>query len=398
MYKLEKHPQWSQLCHIHQRLKQAGFQSLLAGGAVRDLLLGQAPKDLDLATDATPEQVQALFDKTVMVGEAFGVCRVVLNSCVIEVATFRTDGNYRDGRRPEGVEYSTPEEDAQRRDFTVNALFYDLETQNVLDYVGGQKDIGKRILRTVGDPQARFSEDYLRLLRAVRFVSQLDFKMEPQTQKALTALGAQVQKVSGERLRDEWLKTLRGRAALTALDQVQNTPLWEALFPGWPFLKNQYQEHFPLKQELADDELWGLWFLLHPWPDESALRKTLKQWKLSRETMDKVVLTYKEQGRLSHWVQEESVDWALHLEGKNQLWALRMIERLQGLSSEEKKAKEKALGFFQPSGELPAPLVTGQDLIARGYSPGPEFQKILKDCRREQLLHGLSREALLKNF
>lgn len=227
---IHSHPHWSAVESIYHTLQAHGYKAFLAGGCVRDALLGIQANDLDVATDATPEQIEALFKKTVNVGKSFGVMRVLVEGADIEVATFRNDGAYLDGRRPESVVFSTPMDDAQRRDFTVNALMYDLSTDQVLDYVGGQADLKAGILRTVGDAEGRFLEDHLRLLRAARFAAQLNFVIEDKTTQAMTRMAALVRKVSGERIRDEMNKLLKTQAAQRGLEVMVQTGLMRELF------------------------------------------------------------------------------------------------------------------------------------------------------------------------
>ncbi len=169
---------------IVRTLRQAGHIAYFAGGCVRDRLLGKEPVDFDIATDATPERVQELFPRTVPVGAQFGVILVVSQGEEYQVATFRADGAYIDGRHPEGVVFTTPEGDASRRDFTINGLFYDPIDQHVLDYVGGEADLQRRLLRAIGEPRKRFEEDRLRILRGVRFGATLAFDIEPATWEA----------------------------------------------------------------------------------------------------------------------------------------------------------------------------------------------------------------------
>ena len=182
---MKSHPDFLTVFEIYQKIHSQGYQVFLAGGCVRDGLLGLTPNDFDLATNATPDQIIGLFEKTVSVGKAYGVIIVIEAGIEVEVTTFRSDGIYEDGRRPAAVEFSSPETDAERRDFTINALFYDLANDQVLDYVEGVTDLNQRLLRAVGEPAKRFREDHLRMLRAVRFVGQLAFELESATRQAI---------------------------------------------------------------------------------------------------------------------------------------------------------------------------------------------------------------------
>src|SRR5580698_3650586 len=191
---------------IANRLQAAGFAAFWVGGCVRDFLLGREPQDFDIATDAKPEQVEKLFRKTIPVGKKFGVIIVVENQQQFQVATFRAEAEYRDGRRPEKIVFANAEADASRRDFTVNGLFYDPLTKNIHDSIGGEKDLHAEIIRSIGQPEERFGEDHLRLLRAVRFAAQLNFEIEPKTFAEIKKLAPKIKLISAERIRDELLK------------------------------------------------------------------------------------------------------------------------------------------------------------------------------------------------
>lgn len=193
---------------VVRRLTEAGFTALWAGGCVRDLLMGREPKDFDVATSAVPDQVERLFPGAMTVGKSFGVVRVRIQGLEYEVATFRKDQAYRDGRHPEGVVFTDEQTDALRRDFTVNALFLDPLTGAVRDYVGGQADLAARLIRAVGSPDDRFAEDHLRMLRAVRFAATLDFKLDPATAEAIRRHAPQIEKVSTERIQQELTRIL----------------------------------------------------------------------------------------------------------------------------------------------------------------------------------------------
>ncbi|MCC7300502.1 MAG: CCA tRNA nucleotidyltransferase [Verrucomicrobia bacterium] len=194
--------------NILKQIRKAGFAAFFAGGAVRDRLLGRSARDFDIATSATPDQIEALFPKTVAVGKAFGVIVVVQDGTETEVATFRTDGGYQDGRRPDSVHFCGAEEDAKRRDFTVNGMFYDPIEDKVIDYVGGQADLQKKIIRAIGEPERRFAEDHLRMLRAVRFAHTLGFEIEPATRAAIQRHAQDLAKISAERIENEFSRTL----------------------------------------------------------------------------------------------------------------------------------------------------------------------------------------------
>ncbi|MGQ0720114.1 MAG: CCA tRNA nucleotidyltransferase [Candidatus Eiseniibacteriota bacterium] len=217
--------------HVAKELRADGHEAFLAGGAVRDRLLGLEPHDVDVATSARPEQIMARFPESRLVGAAFGVVRVHQGEDEIEVATFRSEGPYLDGRRPSSVRFATAEEDVRRRDFTVNGLLMDPETLEVLDRVGGRADLETRTLRAIGDPRDRFREDHLRLLRAVRLAAQLDFAVEPGTKAAVVELAPLAREVAAERTRDELLRLLTGPAPARGLELLHECGLLRVVLP-----------------------------------------------------------------------------------------------------------------------------------------------------------------------
>lgn len=216
---------------IIERLTQAGHKALLAGGCVRDMLLGREPSDFDVATSAKPEEVERLFPGSQTVGAHFGVVIVRMHHVHVEVATFRSDGVYSDGRRPDSVTFSTPELDAQRRDFTVNGLFFDPLTDKVIDYVGGEKDLRMGLLRAIGVAADRFAEDHLRMLRAVRFATVLGFDIEHATWESICGLASKIKGVSIERIRDEFIKTMLSPQRVRGFDLLVNSGLMAQFLP-----------------------------------------------------------------------------------------------------------------------------------------------------------------------
>ena len=216
---------------IVQQLQAAGFAAFWVGGCVRDFLLGREPQDFDIATDAKPEQVEKLFHKTIPVGRKFGVMIVVEGGQEFQVATFRAEADYQDGRRPEKIEFANAEADASRRDFTVNGLFYDPLTEKIHDWVGGENDLRAKIIRTIGKPEERFGEDHLRMLRAIRFAAQLGFEIEPKTFAAIQTLAPKIQIISAERIRDELLKLFRPPHASHGLVLLRDSGLLEHVLP-----------------------------------------------------------------------------------------------------------------------------------------------------------------------
>jgi len=217
---------------ICDTLRGSGYQALLVGGCVRDLLLGREPTDYDVTTDATPEQVMALFPESVAVGAQFGVILIPRDELKVEVATFRSDVGYSDGRHPDNVVYSkTPQEDVQRRDFTINGLLMRHDSGEVLDYVGGQADLKAKIIRAIGEPTRRFTEDKLRMMRAVRFAARFGFEIEAETFRAIRKHVAEIYQVSPERLREEITKMLTEGAARRAFELLDETCLLQQVLP-----------------------------------------------------------------------------------------------------------------------------------------------------------------------
>jgi tRNA nucleotidyltransferase (CCA-adding enzyme) len=272
---LQSHPDWPAVETIYHSLVAKGYKAFLAGGCVRDALIGIQAVDLDIATNATPEQIENLFEKTVSVGKSFGVIRVLTNEADIEVATFRTDGSYTDGRRPDHVTFSSPQEDALRRDFTINALFYDLENSKVLDYVEGQRDLNARLIQTVGDAKQRFEEDHLRILRAARFSAQLNFVIAADTLLAMKALREKVLTVSGERLREEMTKLLLSKNPERGLKTLKDTEILHVLFP--------FRERDNAWSEFPTTESWQKWSLFFKNANAEELEKSFTTLKFSNK-------------------------------------------------------------------------------------------------------------------
>jgi poly(A) polymerase len=412
---------------VARRLAEAGHRALFAGGCVRDRLLGRVPGDHDVATSARPEEVEALFPRSVTVGARFGVVVVPEDGVNVEVATFRADGRYVDGRRPDAVSFSDPPTDAARRDFTVNGMFEDPETGEVLDYVGGRADLASRLLRAIGDPEARFREDHLRLLRAVRFACQLGFAIEPRTLAAARALAPLSARVSAERTRDELVKLLRhGRGR--GLRLLASTGLLEHVLPelaatrGVPQPPPFHPEgdvfvHTALVLDRVDlagrspeeAEALLLGALLHDVgkpptrstdPDgrirfnghdakgSEMAASTAERLRLPGRTAERVEalvarhmafpnLPKMRPHRLRQFLGDD--DFALHL-------ALHRADcgAAHGDLSLAAFCEER-LASYRDEPVLPPPLVTGKDLLALGYPAGPSMGRMLRWAREKQL-------------
>ncbi|KHD87904.1 MAG: poly A polymerase [Bdellovibrio sp. ArHS] len=370
---LESHPHWPAVNAIYHKLQSAGYKAFLAGGCVRDALLGVPANDLDVATNATPDQIEVLFDKTVNVGKAFGVMRVLVAGADIEVATFRTDGDYGDGRRPDYVQFSSPQEDAQRRDFTVNALFYDLVAQKVLDFVEGEKDLRLRVIRTVGDAEKRFQEDHLRLLRAARFVAQLDFSLDSKTSAAIEKMAPLVKTVSGERLRDEMGKLLKSPAASKGLQIMQTTGLLQELFP-FRLRDNSWVHNYEAK------DAWQLLALFLRKAPREDLGRAIQLLRLSVKEQRAIQKAWELWQSPELFFKRRRGEQLQSLVEPGNLFALKVLLTEQKLA-EEIQSLLNDWGAWNFT--LPKPFLNGEDLL--GKLSGKHIGLCLAEAFNEQL-------------
>jgi len=405
---------------IVRTLRDAGHEAFFAGGCVRDLVMGAAPHDYDVTTSATPDEVTALFDRTVPVGAAFGVVLVILGGREYEVATFRTEGGYSDGRHPDRVAFSTAEEDVKRRDFTINGLLYDPVKDEVLDHVGGRADIERRIVRTIGDPDERFAEDRLRLIRAVRFAARLGFEIDAATLEALVRLAPTVTTVSWERIRDELVKMFAGPNRGLALRLLHETGLLKAVLPEVEAMAGVAQpdefhpegdvfEHTVLALDAleAPNAVRALAALLHDvgkpptYTEADRIRfnnhdvvgaeltdAVCKRLKLSNELRQQVVDVVRNHMRFMHapGMRESKLKRLLRRETFDDELAVHKADCLasHGDMTVYNFLIEKQVEL-PPEAIKPAPLITGHDLIAAGYEPGPLFGEILDAVEDAQL-------------
>jgi tRNA nucleotidyltransferase/poly(A) polymerase len=385
---------------IAQKLRAAGFEALWAGGCVRDELLGLVPKDYDVATNATPDQIRNLFGRrrTVPIGAAFGVITVLGPHAAgqIEVATFRADATYSDGRHPDSVSFTTAEHDAQRRDFTINGLFFDPVAKRVVDYVGGQEDLDRKVLRAIGDPRLRFGEDKLRMLRAVRFAAAFNFTIDPATLCAIQEMADQINTVSAERIGMEIRRMLTGANRSVALSLLCETSLLSYVLPE--IEKGTAGEFDETKRILAALKTPSLSLALaallqnarrsagSPLPAPCSLlpasvgrrlRYTNKEIELASWLLNNRPQI--EQAKKLPWPKLQRI---LTHEGATELLALH--EAVAG-------SDDAALAFCReriawPAERLnPLPLVDGSDLIRHGLEPGPQFAELLEQVRDAQL-------------
>lgn len=407
---------------IIRNLRDRGFQAYLVGGCVRDLLLGRTPKDYDIATDARPEQVMELYPEADRVGAHFGVVLIHDSHMAVEVATFRSDSDYQDGRRPERVQFETdPRQDVLRRDFTINGLLLDTDTGAVIDYVGGQADLNAGLVRAIGDPRARFREDHLRLLRAIRFATRLGFSLERDTEAAMAELHSLVKSVSAERVRDELVRILTEGGARTGFELLDRTGLLEVLLPEVAAMKGVEQppEFHP------EGDVWvhtllilgalpagsspelALGALLHDVGKpptfriaerirfdghvEAGVRLTqqiLSRLRFSNEQMEQVEglvgnhMKFADAQRM----KESTLKRFLRLPKFSEHLELHRLDCTfsNGHLDNYKFVQDKALEFGKEE-IAPERLLGGKDLIAAGYTPGPEFSRILNQVEDAQL-------------
>lgn len=391
-------------------LHAAGHQALLAGGCVRDLLMGRRPKDYDVASDARPEQVRRLFRRTVEVGAAFGVMRVLVGPHEIEVATFRVDVGIHDGRRPAAVEFTDARRDAERRDFTINGMFLEPESGQVLDFVGGRDDLAAGAIRAIRNPEDRFAEDRLRMLRAVRFATVLGFAVEPGTWAAVRRHADGIHDVSGERIREELAKTLGhpDRARGVRL-------LWESGLAGHvlPEAATAWEGRGDAAGVLASaaaalpaDTAWDAVLsvlLAGPGPAGGGDRPALSAAAAARaeacaEVPERLALTRTERQRLDFLLRRRwELDFAdqLDLAGRKRLFAqphfpdLAAVqpatERLAPTGRPDAAAALALWRSLPPEQIKPVPLVNGRDLQALGVRPGPALGRILEAVYDAQL-------------
>lgn len=406
------------------RLREAGFTAYFAGGCVRDALLGQEPHDYDIATSARPEEVQRLFPKSQAVGAHFGVIIAQHGGAPFEIATFRTDGQYVDGRRPESVVFSSPEGDAMRRDFTVNGLFQDPETDRIIDFVGGQEDLKNRVLRAIGDPAQRFQEDHLRLMRAVRFATVLGWEIEPATWAAVKSGAHHLARVSIERIREEFIRIMLHPNRVRGLDLLDASGLLPHILPEMEALKDCSQPpefhpegdvwvHTRLMLSLLPAQVsvpLVLSVLLHDIakPATRTVDKAdgrirfnghdklgavmteaiLRRLKFSNDTIDDTVEAVANHMKMQH-VQDMRVSKLkrflasptildqLELHRVDCLGCHGMLDNYHFLNGK--------LEEFSHEPVIPGRLLDGHDLQALGYPPGPLLGRILTAVQDLQL-------------
>jgi tRNA nucleotidyltransferase/poly(A) polymerase len=400
------------------RLREAGFSALWAGGCVRDLLLGSDPHDYDVATDARPAEVQKLFKRTIAVGAQFGVIELLgLKGLHVQVATFRSDGKYSDGRHPDSVRFGSAEEDAKRRDFTINGLFLDPISDQVIDYVGGQEDLSKRVVRAIGDPRARITEDKLRMLRAIRFVARLGFTLDDATATAIRELHPDLTQVSPERITDELKKMLVHPSRSTALSLLVRLRLFPVLLPEFHWSPEPPADAFFLVRHLPSLVSFPLaWAavlldcqrLMGP-ADVLGSNRYLDdlstRFRLSNDEKAQVAFLVKHLAKVR---SADSLAWSelkplLAHPGRDELLTLLEAECAELPSSRPGLAycRDK-LRDWPPEQLDPPPLVTGEDVASLRVPKGPAYKHLLEEVRNAQLNETITTREnaleLLKNL
>lgn len=405
---------------IVKNLRKAGFRAYWVGGCVRDLAMGQEPQDYDVATDARPEQIMKLFPKTIPVGVSFGVVKVLLEEDGFEVATFRSDGRYLDGRHPIEVHFSGEKEDAFRRDFTINGMFFDPIEDQLIDYVGGKKDIEAKLIRCIGDPNQRFAEDKLRLIRTVRFAVRFGYRIEPSTHQALVDLAPQILEVSSERIRDEQAKILMGPHPGQGVRLLHQTGLLKVILPEVAAMEGVQQPpefhpegdvltHTLLLLDKMRSPSFELAFgaLLHDVgkPPTFAVKERIRfdnhcevgsqmaqaighRLRFSNQQTEIVAELVRDHLRFKDVRNMRSSTLKRFLRNPNFTEHLE-LHRLDCLASHGDLSNwefcKQKLDELEPEEIRPEHLLTGDDLIGLGYSPGPQFAKILTAVEDAQL-------------
>ena len=406
---------------IIKRLRENGHEAYLAGGCVRDFLLGKSPQDYDIATDARPETIQKIFPHTTAVGSQFGVVLVVFEAEAFEVATFRYDGPYLDGRHPSHVRFGTLKEDIARRDFTINGMMHDPLDDRIIDLVGGRADLERRLIRAIGNPAERFREDRLRMVRAIRFAASLGFTIEEETFAAIQQQASTISQISWERIGDEITRILSEGEAKRGFELLDSAKLLETIIPEMSALKGTEQGadfhpegdvfthtlltlshlkeptetlaygcllHDIAKPLCFNREGGRITFYGHPEKGAEMVVEILKRLKRSRAVWEEVARLVKNHLRhtqapkmrlstLKRFLGQQGIEELLELTRIDALSANGDLQYYDFCRRKLAELKEEEIH--------PEPLLTGRDLMAMGFSPGPLFKTILEATEEAQL-------------
>ncbi|MGQ9505055.1 MAG: CCA tRNA nucleotidyltransferase [Thermogutta sp.] len=381
---------------VVRTLRQRGYLAYWAGGCVRDQVLGRVPKDYDVATNATPDEVRKVFGfkRTLAVGAAFGVIAVngPPGAGQIEVATFRTDSTYRDGRHPESVSFSGPQEDALRRDFTINGLFYDPIEDRVVDYVGGVDDINRRLIKAIGDPRQRFEEDKLRMLRAIRFVAELEFDLDKSTYEAIRAMAPQITQVSHERILMELERLLTAPGREKGVRLLRESGLWHSILPELEPTDDSSEGQWDMNLRILarlEEPGFPLAFavlacgLIAP----TGIKSVCRRLRMSNQQSDKIQWLLENEKALDgaegkRWSAVQPILISPHVED--------LLKFMETRAHVEARPLQSITWCRQrlrwPREELdPPPLIRGDDLLKTGMVQGPLYREILEQVRKAQL-------------
>ncbi|MFP6618608.1 MAG: CCA tRNA nucleotidyltransferase [Pirellulaceae bacterium] len=388
---------------VVERLRQAGYQAYWAGGCVRDEILGITPQDYDVATSAVPDQIEEVFHdrKTLVIGASFGVITVLgpRSAGQIEVATFRRDATYSDGRHPDHVSFTTAEEDASRRDFTINGMFFDPLENQVIDFVAGQADLERKLIRAIGDPQLRFAEDKLRILRAVRFAATFGFQVEAGTRAAIDRHAQELKVVSAERITVEMQRMLTHPGRSTAVQLLQETGLLAIIFPESEATQDGFMDRFQVALAGLDNldtadfatALALLWSQLVPTADRGLTESVMRRMKLSNEAIKSITWMLDHEPQV---VQAETIAWP----DLQRILIDPRIDHLLALAAARQQARQLPMTGIEacrqkqllaPEKLNPPPLLSGNDLQELGLPAGPLFREILEEVRNAQLMEQL---------
>ncbi len=370
---------------IVQTLRENGHEAYFVGGCVRDMVMGIEPADYDIATSARPEAVIEIFPRTEPVGVQYGVVLVLSGGVGFEVATFRSDDVYVDGRRPSGVVFTTSKEDVLRRDFTINGLLYDPIESEVIDHVDGMADIERRVVRAIGNPRARFEEDKLRILRAIRFAARPGFSIEDETWVGVRTMAAKINQVSAERIRDELLKILVEGGPARGIGMLEESGLRAAILPEliWTDHIHQCLELIEGRPEAG----FAMALLLH----ECSLKdvdRIVRRLKLSNADAARVRVLVSRQSDFEHVHESATAPLKRFLRIErfaDHMELHRLHHAADGGHSPALRFMRKKLEEWSESDLWPEALISGDDLITLGMEPGPSFREILTLIEDEQL-------------
>jgi poly(A) polymerase len=398
-----------------KKLRSKGYKGYLVGGCVRDKIMNNEDKtqDYDIVTDAKPKDIIKFFPRTIKVGMKFGVIKVLQNKLEYEIATFRKDGNYEDGRRPVSVEFSDEKEDVYRRDLTINGLLYDPISDKVIDYVNGKEDIENKIIRTIGDPFERFSEDYLRMIRAIRFASRFNFSIEERTWQAILEYASNIDKISKERIYDELNKILTNENRAIALKYLYDSQLLKYILPEVFSYLNENPEQNNLLPKLFDElsnkahfetVFASMYVVIYfdeyyksPVPKNviNRINKKCRELKFSNTLTKSVIEIF--QVSFYIWNIEQLKVWEIKRllrspEINKALGLNKILNKIMNLKSNAVNYCEDKLYKYNDS-IFVTPLINGQDLIDLGIAQGRLYSEILYDVENQQLEDNLNTKS-----